>query len=64
MGFTFEADNPYIVRVGDIIISDGKRHKVTKVTRTAIAASRYYFFDAWFDWMKGKLAKDTDLSAK
>lgn len=61
MSFTFEADNPYAVRVGDIVTSDGKRHKVTKVTRTAIAASRYYWFDELFDKLKGKLAKDTNV---
>lgn len=61
MGFTFEADNPYAIRVGDIITSDGKRHKVTKVTTTAIAATRYYWFDAMFDKLTRKRVRTPEV---
>ena len=47
--------DPEIVRrddVGDVFTHiDGHRYKVTKKTRTAIAVTRYYWFDALYDWL-------------
>ena len=36
-------------KVGDIIKVEGKFHKITKKTTTAMAVERYYFFDRWMD---------------
>ena len=43
-------------RVGDIIKLDGKSHKITKKTTTAIAVERYY----WFDRLVDKYLRRTD----
>ena len=51
--------DPEIVRrddVGDVFINtDGHRYKVTKKTRTALAVTRYYWFDAAYDWIVSKV---------
>lgn len=60
MGFNFESEDQYNVRVGDIVISDGKKHKVTKVTKTAITASRYYWFDKLYDRFFGGTNESQD----
>ena len=39
--------------VGDIILVEGKKYRVTKKTRTAVAAERYFWFDALWDKLKG-----------
>ena len=36
-------------KVGDIIKVQGKNHRITKKTTTAVAVERYYFFDRWLD---------------
>jgi len=40
--------------VGDILLLNGKKYKLLKKTRTAVASSRYYWFDALFDKLKGE----------
>lgn len=56
MGFSVD---PEIVRrddVGDVFIhTDGHRYKVTKKTRTALAVTRHYWFDAAYDWIVCKV---------
>ena len=39
--------------VGDIILVGDKKHRITKLTRTAVAVERYYWFDALWDKLKG-----------
>lgn len=43
-------------KVGDIIrIGDGENYKITKKTTTAIAVTRYYFWNKWWDkWFGGQ----------
>ena len=39
--------------VGDIIQVEGKNHKITKLTGTAMAVERYYWFDRLYDkWVR------------
>ena len=39
--------------VGDIIEVEDRTYKVTKLTRTAIAVERYYWFDRLYDkWIR------------
>jgi hypothetical protein len=39
--------------VGDIILVEGKKYRITKLTRTAVAVERYYWFDALWDKLRG-----------
>ena len=42
-------------KVGTVIrIGDGKEYKITKKTKTAIAAVPYYFWNRWWDKLSEK----------
>lgn len=43
-------------KVGDIVTIDGRRHKLTRKTLTAVAVERYFWFDALFDKLTKKEA--------
>lgn len=49
MNFSWEDVKDY--SEGDILKLDGKRYRLLKKTTTAIAARRYYWFDAAIDWL-------------
>lgn len=44
-------------RVGDVIVLDGKRVRVTKKTNYNAAVVPYTWADAFADWLKAKLGK-------
>lgn len=53
--FNYEPpDDTVYLKVGDIVRQDGKPYKVTKVTKTALAVTRYYWFDSAFDYLAKK----------
>ena len=53
MQITYNVDVDCELEVGSIILVDGKDHRVTKKTVTAIAAERYYWFDRLYDkWFR------------
>jgi hypothetical protein len=40
-------------KVGDIIKVQGKNHRITKKTTTAVAVERYFWFDRLYDkWVR------------
>jgi Lhr-like helicase len=53
---TFSIDPETLVNaiVGDIILVEGKKYRVTKKTRTAVAVERYFWFDALVDKLRGE----------
>jgi hypothetical protein len=59
-GLTITGEGSFCV--GDIIKYNGKNHRVTKNTRTAVALERYYWWDAVYDWCVRKI-KDRGVSS-
>jgi hypothetical protein len=53
MTFNIDLETFDAALVGDIILVEGKKYRVTKKTRTAVAAERYFWFDALWDKLKG-----------
>ena len=51
MTLQIEADPCWLV--GDIIKVEGKNYKITKMTTSALAVERYYWFDRlWDKWIR------------
>ena len=48
--------------VGDLLLLNGKKYKLLKKTRTAVALSRYYWFDALFDKTNLKRPEGSNFS--
>jgi hypothetical protein len=46
MGLSYSEEKP---TVGQIVNHDGKTYKVTKMTSTAIAVERYFWWDRLYD---------------
>lgn len=60
MNYTLEDVQNY--SQGDIIRLQGKSYRLTKKTTTAIAISRYYWFDRVIDWAGSKIFAQSERS--